>query len=398
MKKYITIMAAALAVAATSCGTGAKLTPAEALVNGDKPNFAEARRLAEEMRTGAETKSLASSWFASGAVENKYFTDQLGKMMLPGMSADTVGMYTSLVNSVPYFVEALQLDEKPNAEGKVNPIYTKKIADILKGNLSYFVSAGDFFMRRENFKEAQKAYLLYNEVRHLPIFKDDASMQVEDSTSMGTNFFAIYSAYAGKDWDGVIKMAKPILNVDYNRDEVYQMLASAYSEKKDTVNMLNILKEGAKIFTNSPYYLSNIVQIYALQGKFNDAIDYLKQAIAADQKNVNYLNFMGQLYEQKEDWKEAASWYEKALAVDAEDFAANYNLARSLYNQGVELLSAERLDKLTQEKGLGFYKKSLPFFEKAYQKAPAQVYYVLGNVYDALGMSDKAQAVRDTNK
>lgn len=51
-------------------------------------------------------------------------------------------------------------------------------------------------------------------------------------------------------------------------------------------------------------------------GKLDEAIEYYKQAVAADGKNYFAALFTGDMYLKKEEYANAETWYQKAIAID----------------------------------------------------------------------------------
>lgn len=397
MKKFAYMAAASFALLLTSCGTSIPTSPAEELASGDKPDFAQARILAAKDRDNAQYADKAHAWFASGNIEHKLFESEYTKMVLPTVKADTAKMFDALLNELPYFKKALALDSIPNAKGKVELRFTPKVKEILSYDHKFLLNAGYFYLQKENYDKSLKAFSNYLQIREMPLFNDVPEMKVVDSALMDARYYAIAAAYQIKDYKKVIADATKYKSMKYNQNNIYQMLASSYVSSGDTTKYLEVLKEGAELFNDS-YYLGNIVNVYSLQNKLDDAITFLKKAIEKTPKNALFLNAMGSLFERKDDYKTAGEWYEKILAFDADNFDANYNLARSYYNQAVVLLSQPTLTKLDKDKAMDLYRKSLPYFEKAYSKDKKKVYYVLSSVYNALGMEKEYNEVMDANK
>lgn len=401
MKKIAYVLATSIAMFASSCGISLPDSPAANILKGDKPNFEEARKLAKIDRESATFTDKAYAELVSANVENALFDSELTKMMLPTEKADTVTMYKALLNSVPFFLKAYDLDQKqPNEKGEVKPRFAKDIKSTLEKNLPYFLNAGDYFLKNEKYEDAFSAFNEYLNLKKNPIFVA-SPVAVADSLTMNVAYFALASAYQSKMYDKVIAMASDYkddaLQTKENRDNIYQMLSASYAEKGDTTSYLKVLSEGAELFDNS-YYLGNIVNVYSLQNKIDDAIKFLEKAIAQKPNNVAFLNAMGSLFERKEDFNTAANWYKRILEIEPDNFDGNYNYARGLYNQAVTMLSADKIDKLTQDKAKALYKDSLPYFEKAYKMNPSQVYYILGSVYNSLGMQKEYERVMSENK
>lgn len=398
MKKIAYTLGASLILGLSSCGVSLPTSPAQKLAYGENPDFATARSLATNDRNGQEYKDKAHAWFASGDVEHALFSAEFTKMILPTAKADTAKMYDALLNELPFFEKAYALDkEYKNEKGELTPRFANKIKEILASDHKYFLNAGYFYLQKENYSKSFKAFKDYLAIKEMPLFANDPAMQAQDSASMEAKYLAIASAYQGKMYKDAIALASKYKDSKYEQNNIYQILAASYAAQGDTTKYMEVLKEGADKFQDA-YYLGNIVNVYSLQNKLDDAISYLQKAIDKNPNNTNFLNAMGSLYERKEDYVAAADQYKKILSIKADDFDGNYNYARSLYNQAVTILNAEKIDKLKKDKAMDLYKASLPYFEKAYQQNPKQVYYILGSVYNALGMDAKYKEVMDANK
>ncbi len=393
MKKFFYVVATGLLAVSATFAQKSDIRSAERLAE-KKP--AEARAIMAKLGDNIEPKYKAYAKYVSGMIEHEAFHQELTKLSVPALSAscDTLAMYTYLMNSVPYFLETEAIELQPNEKGKIKIKYTKKAGAELKKDYNLLLNAGYFFIQKGNYAKSAEAFDDYLKVRSMKIFEDDKAMSVADTAMWDAAYLAVAANYEGKIYDNAIALAKKYREQqDYKKDELTQIICASTLAKADTVAALEALELGASEFPTSPYYLGNLVNIYATQNKLDKAINFLNKALEANPDNANYLLAMGGLYERKEKWDEAGKWYQKILDKEPENFDANHNLGRSYYNQAVTLLNAETLDKLTMDKAKGLFKQGLPYLEAAYKTNPDQVYYVLANVYDRLGMKQKYEEV-----
>lgn len=380
MKKLVYVTALSL----MATGVFAQKTNVKAAEKLADTKVAEARALAAEARQHEETKADPQAWYVSGLVEQKEFDKKLAMLQLQQIE-EGEAVYAPLLAEVPLFFKAYELEKVPDAKGKVRTKYTKKVAEALKGHMGYLLNAGNYYLGAKEYDKCIQAFNSYLEIKGHELFASDKTVSEIDTLAKEVAFFTVLASYEGKLYDQAIAYANKYKGQDYKKDEIYQVLTATLLAKSDTVAALTVLQEGAQLFPQQSYYLGNIVNIYAQQGKTDDAISYLEKAIAQDPQNTNFLQFMGVLYERKEDWTKASDYYEKILAIKADDFDGNHNLGRMYYNQAVTLLGAETINTLIENKARDLFKKSLPYLEAAYKQKPDQVYYVLANVYDRIG-------------
>ncbi len=397
MKKFFYVVATGLLAISATFAQKSDIRSAERL-SDEKP--AEARAIMAKLGDNIEPKYKAYAKYVSGLIEHEAFRQELNKLMVPNLGAcDTLLMYTNLVNSIPFFLETEAIELQPNEKGKIKIKYTKKAKEHLKQDYDFLRNAGIFFIQKGDYAKSSEAFDYYLKVRDMKIFEDDKQMAVADSTKWDVAYLAVAATFEGKNYDKAIQLATKYRELqDYKKDELTQVLCAANLAKADTVAALKALELGASEFSTSPYYLGNLVNIYATQNKLDKAIEFLNKALETNPDNAVYLLAMGGMYERKEDWVKAGEWYKKILEKDPAHFDANHNLARSYYNQAVTLLNAETLDKLTIDKAKSLFKQSLPYFEAAYKVNPDQVYYLLANVYDRLDMKQKYEEVMSAHQ
>ena len=84
------------------------------------------------------------------------------------------------------------------------------------------------------------------------------------------------------------------------------------------------------------------------QLKENDeAIIYIKKALAISPNNINLLGTLGLIYDTQKKWNECDSVYLKALSMDSTNALINNNYAYSLSERGIKLDDALRMSKLS---------------------------------------------------
>lgn len=394
MKKLIIAVALGLATT-TAFAQKTNVKSAEKLASS---NPAEARGVIKQALAHDETKADAQAWFVAGLVEYQAFNADF-KKLATGATVNTDAMYNALHAELPLWFKAIELDALPNEKGKVKPRYTAKIKEYLKEQFlsNVHINAAYTYLQKNEYGKSVPFLEDYLAIRKSPLFADDKQVSTPDTTLWDLTHLLSAVHYESKNYDKAIAVAEAAQDQPYKQSDIWQIRAASLLAKEDTTTALSVLQEGLRRFSGETFYLGNIVNIYARQGRTDDAIALLQKGIEDNPKDLNYIIALGGLYEQKEQFEKAGEIYARAVAIDAESFEANHNLGRAYYNQAVTLLNAEVLDRLTETKAKDLLRKALPYLEAAYKKEPAQVYYILANVYDRLDQNDKAQAIRNEN-
>ena len=370
----------------------ANVKGADRLSDASKPNYPEARNLIQQALENPETKDDAKTWYTAGLVEERAFTGENQKS-LKGEPQDLPNMYKALLAMHEYYTKTYEIDHQPNDKGKVRPKFEKKISKAYEENLLYYINAGGYYMEQKDFKNALKAFQAFREIKRSPLFEGEKIAQ-PDSNSMMVDFFAIITAYQAGDKQLAIQYGEELKGNGYRQNEVYQILAQTYIEEGDTANYITTMREGLKLFPKEPYYSVNLINTYIVQNKYDEARTFLTQAIELNPENPQLYDVMGKLYEESNE-EEAIKWFSKALEVDPNYVESLCNIGRIYYNEAVEVSDKEDGGRAAaQEKRTALLNKALPYLEKAYSINPDASYYLLGNIYYALGNNAKYEEIQ----
>ena len=370
----------------------ANVKGADRLSDASKPNYPEARNLIQQALENPETKDDAKTWYTAGLVEERAFTGENQKS-LKGEPQDLPNMYKALLAMHDYYTKTYEIDHQPNDKGKVRPKFEKKISKAYEDNLLYYINAGGYYMEQKDFKNALKAFQAFREIKRSPLFEGEKIAQ-PDSNSMMVDFFAIITAYQAGDKQLAIQYGEELKGNGYRQNEVYQILAQTYIEEGDTTNYITTMRDGLKLFPKEPYYSVNLINTYIAQNKYDEARTFLAQAIELNPENPQLYDVMGKLYEESNE-EEAIKWFSKALEVDPNYVESLCNLGRIYYNEAVEVSDKEEGGMAAaQEKRKALLNKALPYLQKAYSINPDASYYLLGNIYYALGDNAKYEEIQ----
>lgn len=395
------LLTVALCVAASASFAQKKaVNEAQSIAKGDKPDFGEARTLIKGALENPETKDDAKTWYVAGFIEDQQFSNERTKQVL-GQQPDEPVMYDALINILPYFQKAYDLDQQPNEKGKIKPKYTKDIKGILSANHVYYINGGAYYFDQKDYKKAYDFFDQYLQISDLPMFKGEQVAE-RDSNFMTVQFYAAVAATQLGDSKLAIEALERAKNTDYRANDVYQYLCYEYEQAKDTVNLEKTLEEGMVKFPEESYYLMSLINNYIYSNRNDKAIEYLNTAIAKDPNNPQLYDVMGRVYETGlKDYENAEKYFSKALEINPDYIESLSNLGRIYYNQGVNKQGEANMindSKQYQEelaKAKELFKKALPYFEKAHQMKPEEREYMtaLRGIYYNLNMGAEFDAI-----
>jgi tetratricopeptide (TPR) repeat protein len=392
-------------IASVSFGQKKAVSEALKLAKDSKPNFAEARTNIKGALEHDETKNDAKTWYTAGQIEDLQFTVENTKQMI-GQQPNEAVMYDALMNVYPYFKKAYELDNLPDAKGKIKPKYTKDIRSTLKANLAYYLNGGAYFFEQKDYKKSFDFFDQYIEIADSKLMKEGAKPEAEtalvDSTYIFANYYAAIAASQLNDHSIAIEAMKRASKIDYKRNDMLQYLAEEYKNLNDTLNFQKTLEEGLSIYPKEPYFILNLVSIYINAGQNDKAIEYINTAIVNDPTNAQLYDVAGRVYESGlKDYAKAEESFLKAIELDGENADSQSNLGRIYFNRGVtQLDEANNIADVKKyneekEKAKELFRKALPYFEKAYQLNPdaSDNKIALRSIYYNLDMGDKFKEI-----
>jgi tetratricopeptide (TPR) repeat protein len=219
------------------------------------------------------------------------------------------------------------------------------------------------------------------------------------------------SAINAKKPELAAKFLKECIDNDFKEPKVYIYYSKSLKHMGDTAGAIEALNIGRKRYPDNLSILLNQAQNFLEKGESDKLIAYLKEAIAKDpqnKSNANYYLLIGQSYDQMGKQDSAVYYYKKATEIKPDFYDAYYSIGAIYVNNGVEIqkeasdLPLEETEKYNalQAKATDYFKKGLPWLEKALELNPedAETLGVLKQVYVFLKMNDKLKALNEKYK
>ncbi|MDR2495631.1 MAG: tetratricopeptide repeat protein [Tannerellaceae bacterium] len=398
MKRLLFIIVLCTAVTAAFAQKKA-VSEAQSIAKSTNANFNEARELIKGALANAETKDDPKSWYVAGYIEDQQFSAERMKQLL-GQQPNEAVMYSALLNVLPFFEKSYELDQLPDAKGKVKPKHTKDIKGILGADHIYYINAGAFYFNERNYQKAYESFDQYVQIANHAMFAGEKTA-ARDSNFMLAQYYAAVAAAQLNNHDLAIAALKRASGTDYNTNEVYQYLFGEYQALQDTVNMEKTLEEGLAKLPSEQFFLLNLINIYIYTNRLDQAIDFLNKAIAQTPDNANLFNVLGIVYEQSKDEERAMSNFSKALSIEPDNADIQGNMGRIYFNRAfnkqneANAISDNKVYQEEVQKAKDLFRQALPFYEKAHKLKPEEREYMvaLRGIYYNLNMSDELTAI-----
>lgn len=301
-----------------------------------------------------------------------------------------------LAKAFESYKKALELDEKGRIANSVKIKLTLLNNDLTNQAVEAF--------NKEDYNKALESFEQILDIQELPVIKKDNPTAV-DTVIL---FNAGLAAYNAEKYDKAIKFYSEAVKYNYNEGRSYQLLSQAYQMNKDTAGAMTVLQEGFKKYPTDNGILVQMINIYLVTNKVDEAMKYLEMAIKQDPNNASFYFALGTLYDKIQNEADAIKSYEKAIEIQTDFFDAYYNLGALYYNKGVKQIEVANSIPANEnaryeaelKKADVWFEKSLPLMEKCNEIKPDDVYALesLKNLYYRLKMIEKYNAVLEKLK
>lgn len=293
----------------------------------------------------------------------------------------------------------------------------KEAMSSLAETAGYLSNAGSLAYSEGNYQNAYTCFSSILEINDLLQANGHPQLPLESEEKY--NDLAFYAGLSAKT-AGMNAESKTIfeklMDKGYEKAYMYEaMFDLSMAEDKDRA--LNFLKVGRQKFPDDQGLLYAEINYYIQEGKLDDLLDKLKQAIAKDPDNISLYTALGSAYDnlsQREEsagnmeqsaqyFNDALTYYNQALEKDPQNVDAYYSVGVLYYNKAAALteelvalqddLSKEGQKKYEakQNEMQSLFDKATPFFKEAEMLNPndrntlialKEIYAKRGNVED----------------
>lgn len=345
MKKLLTI---ALCFAAVGSLSAQKVAVQQAKkLSGKNDKLTEARSLIKEAMSNPETQNDAETYFIAGKIEmDAYDNAKKAKAINPN-DASVADMGNNLIQAYQYFLQALPLDQQPNAKGQIKPVVTKDIYKTLASHAEDFFNLGaDAFNAKQFYPTAYQAFMTFGDLSAVP---EIAKLYAFNPEMVANSYFnAGLSAYSGNQVEESAAAFRKARENGYPHPESYiyeiacwQNIQNDESRAAEAQqNIMEVAQAGFKEFgIEQPVFLNNLINVYVMNNDFDQALAILTPVIEQNPNNGSLLGLRGFVYDRAGNDQASEADYRAAAQKEEIDFETLKNVSKKLLKVGTEQLN-----------------------------------------------------------
>ena len=349
-------------------GQKKEIADAQSYIKGGK-EVAKAVALMDDLLKNPEHKTNKKVYLTLYAALEKQYAMENEKAYLK-QKYDTALLFNAAKRMFGVLESLDSVDATPDRKGTVKPKYRKKHAAWLmriRPNLYY---GGNFFVRKEKWKDAVSFYETYLDCAEQPLFAGQ-NISVNDTLSSQAAYWASYASYMLSDADGIIFFSSKAKPSAENGEHLLRFLASAWGQKDNEEKRVAVLKEGFERYPQSRYFFTRLVDYYNANKHPELALDCANKGIAVCDTCKLFLFAKSTALLNMNMYEECVAASDRLIALDPHFEDSYFNAGTALLNRalGLETLKTNAQDKKEIQK---CYERALPYMEKYRELAPAE--------------------------
>lgn len=142
------------------------------------------------------------------------------------------------------------------------------------------------------------------------------------------------SAYASGNYEEALQLYSQILELDAEKDEIYNNRGMAYLNLKQYDQALADFSRAIELEGGTDVYYNNRGLVYYYQEQNEEALADFTKALEMNRSDANYYANRGDVYNAMEDYDHALEDYNEALRIDDTRTATLNNRASVYFKQG----------------------------------------------------------------
>lgn len=402
--KKIALFGLCLAVAASASAQTSLVKEAER--EAKAKNYEKAMTMIEPAFSNPETSGYAFTYFVPGKAGIDMYTDLYAQTLI-GKQVDKKKMGHALIDGFGYLIKALPLDSVPDAKGKIKPKYSKNIVKMIDENHKFLYDAGvALFMDAKDYQGAYDAWELYSTLPDNPALGKNAPKALPDTIIADVFYNQALAAWQLENLELSLASFEKAIAKGYDKPQAYDYAinhAARLGKNEKVYELANIAYD--KFGNANPLYLQLKINGLIDNKKYDEAAEFLNNAIAEKPEESQLYLIQGILYETLKDNVKAKQSYLTATQKDEENADALYNYARLLCNEAYALndeaqnknLSNAEFTELRTSKIDPLFKTASEYLEKALAINPdnRDVRTYLRNVYYNLGDEENLKRIEN---
>ncbi|MEG1580996.1 MAG: hypothetical protein RR386_07030 [Bacteroidaceae bacterium] len=324
----------------------------------------------EERKTEAELYSFAvSAQQRMNDIENE-------KMYLK-QTYDTVRFFSSIYNVFQYAQKCDSLESISGKNGKVRFRYRSKHRSLLKIYYPNVLNAGLFFLKKKNYAEADKYFVLLLNADSIALLNHGVQSPLT-VTSSRVAYWSVLSRFNLKNYQTALQYA-PIAEADTSvRCQTLELEAKTYKELKKPEKYVETLILGIRQYYQYPFFYPRLIDFYNSNSEYKKSLALTDSMLKMDSVNILYRYAKSVVLMHLKQYRESMDYSKAIIAQDSTYADAYFNVGLCACNQAADaenLLSPTVSPRKYRQEKLQiheYYKEAKPYVEQYRVLAPQE--------------------------
>ena len=350
--------------------------------NNNSKKLDEARAKIDQAIGFSDAQAEASTWITRGDIYNTFLQRDMVKRQINPDSPLT-GDNDALVAAEAY-MKGFELATKKYEKSDTYKGLSEVQGHLINIGVSKY-EKGEYEKAYNSFNASLKTHEILSANGQKSILDDPK--QLDDQT-----YITALAAQLSKHNTEAMAIYEAMIKKGTDKAAVYEGLYNCRLEAKDAAGAKQILEEGRKKFPEDSGLLFAEINSYLREGKLDELVSRLKQAIAQEPDNASLYVTLGNVYDNlyqrevqakndakaKEYFDLAKQYYESAVSKEPKNADAVYSLGALYYNKAA--IRTQELNALPQNdfspaamkkyeqlnaEVMGLFDQALPYFQKA---------------------------------
>ena len=343
------------------------LREAQGQLNSPEGNIDQANALIEAAIENKHTASNPDTWYTAGKIQNKIYDKENEKMFLQ-QPYDQELFFGSLSKMFNYFIKCDELEQLPNAAGKVVVKYRPETSELLSRLRINLVSGGVTYFNEGNDAKAFDLFSQYIDVADAPLLAAYNLLET-DTLIYEIAYYATLAGLKMEDYNKALKYVDLAMNKADIAAKAIEYKALSYINLGDTANWLKTLKVGVEKYPEVQYFYSNLISYYNTNGNTGDLMAFADEMLAKNPLPI-FRFVKGFVFQNMSEYEKAIEEYKVAIEQDPNYTGAYRNLgicycqlAQNASDKMTNLNIKSKAYKEQKEIVTGYYRLALPIYE-----------------------------------
>ena len=350
------------------------LREAQGQLNAVDGNIDQANALIESAMANKHTASNPDTWYTAGKIQEKFYDAENEKFYLKRLENPEAKLdnpdrfYGSLSKMFDYYLKCDELEQIPDAKGKVVAKYRPEITNLLSNVRVNLVSGGVTYFNDNKNDKAFELFSKFIDTSEAPVFASFNFMET-DSLIPEIAYYATLAGLKMEDYHKALKYVDLAMKKEDVAQKAIEYKAMSYINLGDTANWINALKLGVEKYPAVEYFYSNLISYYNTNGDTKDLVAFADEMLAKNPLPI-FRFVKGYVYQNQKEYDKAVEEYKICIEQDPGYTGAYRNLgicycqmAQDLSDAASTLDIKSKAYKAKKEEINAYYKLALPIYE-----------------------------------